>query len=126
MTRKVRGPEGDEQAQAAKWALFKRRAAQQKLDLTNVMASVQGRRFVWWVLEELCQFAAGEHVEGGEDAARRSCFRGGQRDVAISIREALFRDTPELFDLMQQEARQQSAHDARELEQAEAQTEQTE
>lgn len=119
MTKRTEGPEGDEQVQARKRALFKRRAAQHALVLDAQLSTPHGRRFVWWVLEELCEHAAGSYVPGAMEGQRQTDFREGKRDVAISIREALQWAQPDAFTAMEHEARQQIAQDRRELEQAE-------
>lgn len=123
MTKPTHGPEGDEQVQTLKHKFFKRLAARRANDTASVVSSPQGRRFVWWVIHDLCQLDAGSFVPGGIEGQRQTDFREGQRDIAMSIEKELQRLQPDAFRLMRNEASEQSEQDARELAEVESQLE---
>lgn len=91
----------------------KRLREREQSDLTKVLSTAEGRRFVWWLLGVTTYF---------EDGFSSSGVEMGRNQGKRKIGELVFkRITPDLFHQMQQEA--QTDKFIREAEQAEAEKE---
>lgn len=74
---------------------------QHQEDVRAVLATADGRRLLWWVIDGLALAHGGSF--GGE-ATHTSAFNEGRRDVGITLKAELLRYAPEGFATMLVEA----------------------
>lgn len=77
----------------------KRAARQRALDTVAVMASPEGRRFVWWLLRR-----AGVTQSVLRDGEARALYWAGRQDMGHELLEHVITTDPDAYLLMQREA----------------------
>lgn len=88
-----------ERATAAAEATRKRLSKRDSEDLRTVLSQVQGRRFVWGLLEQCGVFRTS--YTGNND----TFFREGQRNVGLLVLNSIHASCPEKYELMLKESR---------------------
>lgn len=81
-----------EAAQAVYRDREKRRVHQRESDLKAVMSTAEGRRFVWYLLDDICQLHGGSYTGNSQ-----TFFNEGRRSVGIQVMQELQRIVPERY-----------------------------